>query len=181
MDYSELVDALQNGDDQLVNRIIKDMRPRLVRFLEIHMNASRSDAEDCVQHSLERALDILRAGKLKNKDRVLSYLITTCRNNYLKEQERNKEVNYDKIPSTEFNDPDQIRSIIDKERREILEYCLDELKEMYRRFIEYWFDHPDSDAGTVADYFDISVNNVWTRKHRVIKKLNRCYENKSNK
>ena len=145
------------------------------------MGASRLDAEDCVQFSLERALDVLRKGKLENKDRVLSYLISSCRNNYLKEQQKNREVTYDEIPSTEFNDPDQISSIVDEERKQILQYCLDELKDMYRKFIEYWFEHPDSDAQTAADYFGISINNVWTRKHRVIKKLNHCYEIKSNK
>ncbi|MDZ7692213.1 MAG: RNA polymerase sigma factor [Balneolaceae bacterium] len=181
MDYSELIDALQNGDDQLVNKIIKDMRPRLVRFLEIHMSAPRSDAEDCVQLSLERTLEIIQEGRLKNKDRVLSYLISTCRNSYLKEQGKNREVTYHKIPSTEFNDPEQVSSIIDQERKQILQHCLDELKDMYRRVIEYWFDHPDSDAETAADYFGISINNVWTRKHRAIKKLNHCYERESNK
>lgn len=180
MDYSELVEALQNGDDVKVNKILKEIIPRLVRFLEIHMRASKSDAEDCVQYSLERAWEVLREDKLDNPDRVLSYLMSTCRNNYLKEQEKKREVNYDKVPSSEFNNPNQVKSLLDRERERILERCLEELKGMYRKFIQYWFDYPESDAELAASHFGISVNNVWTRKHRVIKKLNECYHRKSN-
>ena len=181
MDYSELVEALNRGDKKKADKILKHMLPRLVKYLQIRMGASKSDAEDCVQYSMERALEVLQNDKLKNADHVFSYLISTCRNNYLKSLEKRREVNYDEIPETEFNNPNQIRSLLDKERTRILEECLDELKKMYRDFIEYWFKYPDSDADVVADHFDISVNNVWTRKHRVLKKLNKCYEEKSSK
>ncbi len=180
MDYSKLIEALQAGDDVQANRILKEIMPRLVRFLEIRMGATRDEAEDCVQYSLECALDALRGEQLNNTNRVLSYLMSTCRNNYLKKLEKKREVNYDRVPSTEFHEPNQVQSLLDQERKRILERCLEELKSTYRRFIDYWFDHPDSDADMVAKHFNISVNNVWTRKHRVIKKLNQCYEKKSN-
>jgi DNA-directed RNA polymerase specialized sigma24 family protein len=45
--------------------------------------------------------------------------------------------------------------------------------------MQYWFDHPDAHTKKVASHFDISVNNAWTRKHRLIKKLNECYREKS--
>lgn len=180
MEYSELVQALQDGDDVRVNAILHDLIPRLRRFLEIHMGAQKSDAEDCVQQSMELALDILRKGKLKDPDKILSYLMTTCRNNYLKEKEKKREVTFDRVPTNQFHDPRQFKSLVDKERMKILERCLDELKEVYRRFITYLFDHPDSEAEKVAEHFNISVSNVWTRKHRVIKQLNECYKTKSN-
>ena len=180
MEYSELVGALQNGDDVRVNNIMREMVPRLVRFLQIHMGAGKDDAEDCVQHSIELALSVIRAGKLNDSDKILSYMMTTCRNNYLKLRGKKREVNYDRIPDERYHEPSQIRSILEQERKKILEKCLKELKEGYRRFIEYWFEHPDSDADVVASHFNISVNNVWTRKHRVIKRLNECYQKKSN-
>lgn len=180
MEYSELVQALHEGDDARINAILRDLIPRLRRFLEIHMGAKKRDAEDCVQQSLELALDVLRKDKLKDPDKILTYLMTTCRNNYLKEQEKKREVTYDRVPTNQFHDPSQFKSLVDKERMEILKRCLDELKVAYRRFIQYLFEHPDSDADKVADHFDISVNNVWTRKHRIIKQLNECFKTKSN-
>ncbi|MDR8391356.1 RNA polymerase sigma factor [Aliifodinibius sp. S!AR15-10] len=181
MDYSELVEALQNGDDVRVNEMLKEIIPRLVRFLQIHMGASKSDAEDSVQQAMEPGLDAIREHSLDSNDAVLSYLISTCKNTYLKFMEKKREVNYDRVPSSEFHLPNQMESILDKERKRILKRCMEELQEMYRKFMQYWFDHPDCQAEAVAAEFNLSVSNVWTRKHRIIKKLNRCYKKKSNK
>lgn len=181
MDYSELIAALQNGDDVRVNTILKEITPRLIRYLEIRLGATTRDAEDAVQRTLERTLGKLREGRLDNKERVLSYLMTTARNIYFKEQDKITESNYDKVPSSEFNAPEQLETMIDEERKRILELCLEQLDDMYRRFIEYWFTHPDAETEMAADHFNISKNNAWIRKHRVIKKLNECYEEKSNK
>lgn len=180
MEYSELVQALQEGDDARTNAILGELIPRLKRFLQIHMGATKSDADDCVQQSLELVLEALRKGKLKDPDKILTYLMTTCRNNYLKEQAKKREVIYERVPESHFKNPDQLKTLVDRERIDILERCLDELKGIYRRFIDYLFKHPESDAEKVAEHFDISVNNVWIRKHRVIKKLNECYKSKSN-
>ncbi|MDX1636981.1 MAG: sigma-70 family RNA polymerase sigma factor [Balneolaceae bacterium] len=180
MDYSKLVQALQEGDDLTVNRILKDMIPRLRRYLEIHMGASRSDAEDSVQHSLELVLDALREGRLEDESHVYSYLLTTCKNNYLRITQEKREYNYDRVPSTHFNEPLQEKQLLDRERKRILEICLEELEEMYRKFIKYWLENPDYHAEMVAEHFDISVSNAWIRKHRVIKMLNYCFEKKIN-
>lgn len=180
MEYSELVEALQGEDVIRVNKILEDLIPRLIRFLEIHMGAPRIDAEDCVQYSMELTLEVIRAGKLNDSEKVLTYLMTTCRNNYLKSREKKKEIIYDEIPKNRFHEPSQITSLVEQERKSILERCIEELKGVYRSFIEYWLEYPDSDADAVAEHFNISVNNVWTRKHRVIKQLNECYEKKSN-
>ena len=180
MEYSELVQALQDGDDARVNEIFNELVPRLRRFLEIHMGASRSDAEDCVQQSIELSLGVLRENKLNDPDKILTYLMTTCRNTFLKEQQKKREVTYKQVPPGHFQNPGQFKSLVDEERMKILKQCLDELKGGYRQFIEYLFAHPNANAEMVADHFNISVNNVWTRKHRIIKRLNNCYKNKIN-
>lgn len=175
-----MVQALQEGDEIRANAILSELIPRLKRFLQIHMGARESDAEDCVQHSLELALDVIRRDKVKNPDKILTYLMTTCRNNYLKEQNKWKDFNYEYLPKDRFTRARQFQSLVDEERKEILKQCLDELKEEHRRFIDYLLAHPDSDADKVAEHFDISVNNVWIRKHRIIKQLNECYRIRSN-
>lgn len=180
MEYSELVEALHAGEDAKVNEILQDLIPRLIRFLQIHMGAQKIDAEDCVQHSLELTLDVIREGNLNDSEKILTYLMTTCRNNYLKSREKRREILYDELPYNQYHAPAQFESLLDKERTRILQQCIEELKGGYRKFIEYWFKHPDSDAGDVAAHFNISVNNVWTKKHRVIKQLNECYKEKSN-
>lgn len=178
MEYSKLSKALQDGDDVQANKILQDLTARLIRFLQIHMRAQKTDAQDCVQQSLELALDVIRKDKLNDPEKMLTYLMITCKNIYLKELEKKREVNYDHVPNHHFHEPNQFKSLVDKERKKILIHCLSKLKERYRRFIDYWFDHPDADAGMAAAHFDISINSAWTRKHRILRLLNECFQKK---
>lgn len=180
MEYSELVEALQTGDKARVNKILEDLIPRLIRFLQIHMGADKNDAEDCVQFSLEVTLDVIREGNLNDSGKIMNYLMTTCKNTYLKSQEKKREILYDELPYDQFHGPTQLETLVDEERKRILKHCIEKLKKNYRVFIRYWFRHPNASADKVASHFDISVNNVWTRKHRVIKRLHECYKKKSN-
>lgn len=180
MAYSELVTAIKEKDSARVDRLLREIHPRLVRFLRIHMGAVPADAEDCVQEAIYFALAAVREDRLRDPGRIFSYLLTTCRNNYLKLLEQRKETNYDEVPETSYHRPRQLQNLLDEEQMRILEQCMGELKEEYREFMEYWFERPGSHAGRVADHFGLSVNNVWTRKHRIIKQLNDCYKKKSN-
>lgn len=153
--------------------------PRLVRFLRIHMNASVDDAKDCAQETFLLSLEVIKEDKLENPDRILSYMLTSCRNNYLKMRRKKKEKNYEEIPQNHHHAPGQLNALLDKERKRLLKWCMEQLKQEYRKFMEYWFKHPDYEAEKVADHFNLSVSNTWTRKHRIIKKLNKCYQKKS--
>lgn len=179
MEYSELVTAIKENDSSKVDRLLSEIHPRLIRFLRISMGASKSDAEDCVQESILYALKAIKEDRLRDPDRIFSYLLTTCRNNYLKLNEQRKEPTYNELPEDQYHEPGQLQNLLNEEQMKLLEQCMDELKEEYRDFMEYWFEKPGSHAERVADHFDISVNNVWTRKHRIIKKLNDCYKKKS--
>jgi len=179
MDYSDLVSALQENDTQRVNKLIEKVRPRLIAFLRVHMNASQADAEDCAQDSLLTSIEVIKEDRLNNPDQVVSYMLSTCKNNYLKMQKKQREESMDELDERQRQAPRQLQSLLDEEQEELLEWCLDQLKTKYQRFMQYWFDHPDAHTKKVASHFDISVNNAWTRKHRLIKKLNECYREKS--
>lgn len=181
MNFSELVEAIEQNDEPRINQLIKKLNPRLIRFLMIHMNASRQDAEDCAQDALLKALEVINDGKLRNAKSILSFLLTTCRNNYLnlrKKQSNNSA--FDDFENDASRQPGQLKAVLSKERRKLLQHCIDQLSESYRTFFEFWYRHPDSEAKVAAARFDISLSNVWTRKHRVLKKLRECYQKKSN-
>jgi len=179
MDYSNLVTALKENKTREVNELIEALRPRLMAFLRVHMNASEADAEDCAQDSLLSSIEIIKEGRLKDPDQLVSYILSTCKNNYLKMKKKQRAESVDEIPEEHQHSPGQLQSLLDEEKERLLELCLNQLKEEYQRFMQYWFDHPDSHTKKVAAEFDISINNAWTRKHRLIKKLNECYQKKS--
>ncbi len=180
MDYSKLVTALKEDDTKEANKFLEALRPRLMAFLRIHMNASQADAEDCAQDSLLTSIEVIKSDRLNDPEQVVSYILSTCRNNYLKMQKKQRETSLEEVSKRQQQKPNQLQSLLDKEQERLLEWCLNQLKEKYQEFMQYWFDHPDAHAKKVASHFDISVNNAWTRKHRLIKKLNECYREKSN-
>jgi RNA polymerase sigma factor (sigma-70 family) len=179
MDYSKLVTALRENNTQKANELIETLRPRLMAFLRVHMNASEADAEDCAQDALLSSIESIKEGKLNNPNQVVSYILSICKNNYLKKKKKKRAESVDEIPDEHQHAPNQLQSLLDEEQERLLEWCLNQLKEEYQQFMQYWFDNPDSHTKKVAAEFDISVNNAWTRKHRLIKKLNECYRKKS--
>lgn len=179
MDYSNLAEAIRANNSEEINDCLETLIPRMKRFLKVQMNASDADAEDCAQQTLLVCIEKIRDDKIEKPDRILSYILTTCRNTYLKMKRKNKETYLDKIPSTRHTEPRQLSNLVDKEREDILRWCVKQLKKKHRKFINYWFKNPDYKAKKVADYFGLSESNTWTRKHRIIKKLNNCYEKKN--
>lgn len=179
MEYSELAKAIRENDSSRVNEMMQQLVPRLKRFLSIHMNASRADAEDCAQETILQCIEIIKQDKLRDTDKVLSYIMTSCRNNYLKMKEKMKEEHFEEVPDHNYSSAEQLLNLLDKEKKRILEWCLSQLKKDYQAFMRYWFRNPGAEAEKVAEQFDLSVSNTWTRKHRIINKLNECYKKKS--
>lgn len=179
MEYSELVSAVKENKSRRINEIIEALRPRLISFLRIHMNATYQDAEDCAHDSLIDSFKAINSDRIKNPDQIVSYIFTTCRNNYLKKQKKRREETMDDVSEPLSDEPGQLQSILSKEEHNILKWCISQLKKEYQDFIEYWFSHPDASADVVANEFDISVNNAWTRKHRLKKELTECLQKKS--
>lgn len=180
MDYSKLVEAIDQNDHATTNSLLKTLTPRLIRFLQIHMNAEKQDAEDCVQQTIMKVLHIIREGKLRDSDRILPFTLTICKNTYLNMVKDNHTSSYHELYVPHSNRPLQLQGLIDEERQAILEWCLQQLPDHYREFIGYWFRHPDSKAQAAANHFDMSVSHVWTRKHRILQKLSECCQKKSN-
>lgn len=179
MDYSKLVTAIREKDSSKADELIKAFMPRLMSFLRIHMNADRADAKDCAQETLLVIIESIREDRLRDPEQVTSYILSTCRNTYLKMKNKSKEELHAELPDNPHYAAPQMEELLNKEQEQILKWCMKQLKEKHRKFMQYWFDHPGEHANRVAEYFDISVNSVWTRKHRLIKKLNECYRKKS--
>lgn len=180
MDYSKLIEAIAQDDKSTINALLEQMTPHLIRYLQTHMNASRQDAEDCVQQTLIKLLVIIREEKLRNEDHLLSFVLTVCRNTYLNLVKEDDTYSYDELYVKQSYKPEQLMRIMDRERRQALEWCIRQLPDHYREFIRYWFEHPDSSSRAAATRFNMSVNNVWTRKHRIIKRLRDCFQKKNN-
>ena len=181
VDYSELVHALQNGDEQKANSLLSEVIPRLQDYLVVVMGAERGAATECVQQAFLDVYEQIRNDKIKESKYIFSYLIKSCRHEYLRYVKREHKFNYDEdVISYAVEPEEQYKRLIEKERKELLKECLNELQEKARKFIEYFIDKPDATTEEASKYFELTSANVRTRKSRIVSKLHHCFKRKSN-
>lgn len=181
MDYPKFVTAVIEDDRKALNEHYIVLTKVLLKFLLVRLDASPEDAKDSAQNAIMFAVEKIKNKKLQRPDLIINYLFTTAKHDYLKHQNKQKEINYEDVPSHHSERGDQLENLLDEERQTILERCFTTLKEKQYNYISYWFDNPDSEAVVVADHFGISVNNAWTKKHRIIQLLKECFEKNINK
>lgn len=181
VDYSELVDALQNGDEVKAGELIEELVPRLVDYLVVVMNAGRSAAEECVQQAFLDVFEQIRKDNINDSKYIFSYFIKASRHEYLRYAKREHKFKYEEEALNVLYEPEQqMTNLLDKERQRILAECLEELQDKSKRFIEYFIDKPDATTEEAQEEFGLSSANVRTRKSRIISRLHHCYKRKSN-
>lgn len=181
VDYSELVDALQEGDDTKSGELINEILPRLEDYLVVVMNAERYAAEECVQQAFLDVFEQIRKDKIKESKYIFSYLIKSCRHEYLRYAKREHKFKYEEDALNVLYEPEeQLQNLLDNERQRILEECLEELQPKSKRFIEYFIDKPDATTEEATEHFGLTSANVRTRKSRILSRLHHCYKRKSN-
>lgn len=181
VDYSELVEALQDGNDAKAGELINEILPRLEDYLVVVMSAERNAARECVQQAFLDVFEQIRKDNIKESKYIFSYFIKACRHEYLRYAKREHKFKYEEEALNVLYEPErQIQNLLDKERQRILEECLNELKEKSKVFIEYFIDKPDATTDEAKEEFGLSSANVRTRKSRILSRLHHCFKRKSN-
>ncbi len=181
VDYSELVVALQQGDDIKASSLLNEVIPRLEDYLVVVMGAEKNSAKECVQQAFLDVYEQIRQNKIKEHKYIFSYLIKSCRHEYLRYVKREHKFSYEEEALNYVVEPEeQYKRLIDQERQNILKECLHELKEKSRKFIEYFIDKPDATTEEASIFFELSSANVRTRKSRIVSRLHHCFKRKSN-
>lgn len=174
MDYSALVDAIQEGDTKKANELCSEAIPILKKYLISTLGANLDDAEDAVQKMFLYVIPKIQQDGIESPSGLLAYMLTGCRHAYFKIVRDANPDETESMVDEPNSEPGQIWNLISKERETILQECMKKIKSSYRTFIKFLFDYPDAEADDIAEYFDISVNNAWTRRHRAVKQLSDC-------
>lgn len=181
MDYPKFVEAVVNDDRNSLNEYYVVLTKILVKFLLVRLDATIEDAKDSAQNAIMFAVEKIKSSELKHPELIINYLFTTAKHDYLKHQNKQKEINYEEVPEHHSEEGDQLENLLEQERLSVLSLCFNTLKPKQFNYISYWFDNPKSEATMVAEHFGISVNNAWTKKHRIIQVLKECFEKNINK
>lgn len=175
MDFSEFVSAVRNGEEDKINVLYKRIFKILTRYIQVRTSSDIGDAEDAAQVAIINTIESIKAGKIGDEEKIIPYLMTSARHARIRtiKQDSKYQVD-DEMESKMFEHTTGFDQLVDKERMEVLEKCLDELDEDNRSYIDYFFSYPGVDSKTVSDRFKMSVGNVWVKKHRIVKLLREC-------
>lgn len=174
MDYSRFITAVKNKTDKEMAVLYSELFQILTLYLRTRMNASLPDAEDCAQFALLTVIERIRNDAVKDPRNVYSYLIRVCRNRYLRTRFEHSRSNYQENIETYTTQKDPFDLLVSKEEEELLQSCIETLKDDQKEYICYWIQNPDASTEQVAKKFNMSLSNVWVRKHRILKKLSSC-------
>lgn len=182
VDYSELVDALLDGNEMKAGELLEEVIPRLEDYLQVVMGANPKTARECVQQAFLDVFEQIRKDNIREQKYIFSYLIKASRHEFLRYKKHQHRFLYDDDSLNENIQPAlQIKNLLDEERKQLLSECLDELDKKSKEFITFFMKEPDTTTREASNIFKISGANVRTKKSRITSQLHECYKRKSKK
>lgn len=169
---AELVQQIGAGSDSDAEaELFQRMAPR-IRLYGLRHLRDRHAADDLAQQVLITTLEALRAGRLREPDKLASFVLGTCRLTVLNLRRSasrkaqllaqfGPDLAKPAQPGVPFLDKDQ------------LVRCLEALKERERTVVVMSF-YDEQTAADVASFLGISTANVRVIRHRAIHQLREC-------
>ncbi|PKD44830.1 RNA polymerase sigma factor [Rhodohalobacter barkolensis] len=179
VDYSALVDYIQEENIRKTNHLLEEMIPKLVEYLQVTVAATEESAKECVQQAFLNVYERILGGKLNDPKSLLSYMMMTARNEYFNQYRKNGRLISDEFVTSSISEPaEQIDRLVEQERKELLFECIGELDDESQMFILYFINHPDCTTKEASDYFSLSEANVRTKKYRITHQLHSLFKMK---
>jgi RNA polymerase sigma-70 factor (ECF subfamily) len=149
------------------------LAPRVRRYGLRHLRDPHA-AADLMQHVMTLTIEQLRAGRVREPDRVLSFVLGTCRMTVM-DQRRTESRRADLLERYADDLPAATASTAPRLDHQRVADCLERLPERERSVLVLTFyDEQPSDA--VAAQLGVSAGNVRVLRHRGIDKLRRCVD-----
>lgn len=168
-----ITDAGSTPDSAAESELYRRLAPR-VRLYGLRHLRDRHGAADLVQNVLLMTLERLRAGRIREPERIGSFVLGTCRMTVLEMRRgtRRREAlleTYGDVAATfESSEP----GLLDGNR---LARCLEALTERERSVVVLTF-FADRDADDVGAELSISSGNVRVIRHRALSRLRACVD-----
>jgi RNA polymerase sigma factor (sigma-70 family) len=179
VDYSELVEAIQKGEDSKANKLLEELVPRIEEYLIVALQADRNEAQEVVQEVFTEVYDRIRKDKIYDHKFIFRYILSAAKNEFVRYKKYQHRFKGPDDLDEMTHPAEQFKRLLDKERMQILEDCLYELDRESRELIRYMLKNPDKSSKEYASYFEISSGNVRIRKSRILNTLHHCYKRKS--
>jgi RNA polymerase sigma-70 factor (ECF subfamily) len=168
---AELARQIGEGNRDAEEELCRRMRPRIRLYGLRHLRDAYA-AEDLAQQVLITALEALRAGRLREPEKVAAFVLGTCRMTVLdlRRGARRKERLLDQFQA---DLPAASLSITPQLDHGRLRQCVENLKERERMVVVMTF-YDEQVGADVANFLGVSEANVRVIRHRAIHLLRAC-------
>lgn len=169
---AELVHQIGCGNDREAEaELFRRMAPR-IRLYGLRHLRDRQAAEDLVQQVLITTLEALRASRLREPEKLASFVLGTCRMTVL-DLRRGVERKQRLLEQFSRDLIAQIPTAQPRLDHELLRRCVQNLRERERTVIVMSF-YDEETGADVASCLGISESNVRVIRHRAIHQLREC-------
>jgi RNA polymerase sigma-70 factor (ECF subfamily) len=169
---AELVLRIGSGTDREAEaELFRRMAPRVRLYGLRHLRDAQA-SDDLTQQVMITTLEALRAGRLREPEKLASFVLGTCRMTVLdlRRGAQRKQRLLEQY-GADFLAPD--RSSMPSLDRDRLVRCVQNLKERERAVVVMTF-YDEQTGADVADFLGVSEANVRVIRHRAIDRLREC-------
>jgi RNA polymerase sigma-70 factor (ECF subfamily) len=172
LENTDLAVRIGAGNDlEAEAELCQQMAPRIRRYGLRHMR-DRNAAEDLMQQVLMVVLQALRAGRLRESEKLESFVLGTCRMTVL-DQRRNAHRREKLLEQFGVDMLAPVPSRMPSLDRQQLTNCVQKLNERERAVVTMSF-YDEHTCADVARFLGISEANVRVIRHRAIHLLRDC-------
>jgi RNA polymerase sigma-70 factor, ECF subfamily len=169
---ADLVRQIGSGNDREAEaELFRRMAPRIRLYGLRHLRNEHA-AEDLTQQVLITTLEALRAGRLREPEKLASFVLGICRMTVLnlRRGARRKENLLKQFGADLWAQVQLPTPHLDHEQ---LSHCLQNLKERERSVVVMTF-YDEQTGADVANFLGVSEANVRVIRHRAIHQLREC-------
>jgi len=168
---AELVRQIGSGRDREAEaELFRRMAPRIRLYGLRHLRDEHA-ADDLAQQVLITTLEALRAGRLREPEKLASFVLGTCRMTVLNLR-RGTERKARLLEQYAVELPVAAQPAITFDR-DLLQRCVQDLKERERTVVVMSF-YDEETGADVAGFLGVSEANVRVIRHRAIRQLREC-------
>ena len=167
---AEVTERIAAGHREAETEMCRRMAPR-IRLYGLRHLRSAAAADDLVQQVLLKTIEALRAGRLREPEKLGPFVLGTCRMTVLdlRRTARRQEELLEEFGGILVPEPAPMPNVDDNQ----LARCVGALKERERSVVVMTF-YDDQTGAEAARFLGISEANVRVIRHRAIQQLRTC-------
>ncbi|MFT5640620.1 MAG: RNA polymerase sigma factor (sigma-70 family) [Cyclobacteriaceae bacterium] len=171
MKDKEILEKIKKGDETALDFLYTKYY-KMMTNLVLKNNGTEEEAKDVYQEALLAFWKKAVSGKLVMTSKISTYLYSICLNQWRKELDRKNKMSREEVDGEEYQGHDE------KERLKIVMNCIDELGDVCKRILTYYYFDGLSMNDIAKNLNFANTDTAKTKKYKCKKKLDSLIKSK---